>query len=172
MRLDNAEVFRVGYNASDIGNVQPHFAVKNYRGHPPRNITPVATEPRSPRVRRLLVPLLLVAISALALTLRLLHLGAKSFWFDEIASVSISQGSWGTFLTRLWSYEGNMAFYYCVLRLWLHGTGSEFGIRLLSVIAAVATIPAIYLLTKGLVDTRAALLAALFLSVHASHIEY
>ena len=60
---------------------------------------------------------LIVAVGAV---LRLIALGHKSFWIDEIASVSIAQKPGVTFWRFLWHDEGNMALYYVLLRPWLH----------------------------------------------------
>ena len=99
--------------------------------------------------------------------LRLIALGYKSFWIDEIASVAISRRASPTFWHFLWHDEGNMAAYYVLLRPWLHLGYAEGTVRLLSVIPGVAAIPLMYLLARRLFGGRVAITAALFLSLNA-----
>lgn len=100
------------------------------------------------------------AIVAVGTVLRLVALGHKSFWIDEIASVVIAQKPSSAFWHFLWHDEGNMALYYVLLRPWLHFGSSEGMVRLLSVIPSVLTLPVLYLLSKRLVGRRTAMLAA------------
>ena len=82
--------------------------------------------------------LLLWATVLVAAALRLIALGRKSFWLDEIASVAISRRPSPVFWHFLWHDEGNMALYYVLLKPWLHFGYAEATVRLLSVIAGVA----------------------------------
>ncbi len=100
---------------------------------------------------------LIVAVGAV---LRLIALGHKSFWLDEIASVSIAQKSSVTFWRFLWHDEGNMALYYVLLRPWLIFGKTEGVVRLLSVIPGVAGIPLMYVVAKRLFGREAGILAA------------
>ena len=52
------------------------------------------------------------AIVAVGAVLRLIALGHKSFWLDEIASVVITRLPTPAFWSMLWHAEGNMALYY------------------------------------------------------------
>ncbi len=99
-------------------------------------------------------------IVAVGLGLRLIALGHKSFWIDEIASVSIAQKPGAAFWTFLWHDEGNMALYYVLLRPWLYFGKAEGMVRLLSVLPGVAAIPMMYLLGKRLFNARTGLMAA------------
>jgi 4-amino-4-deoxy-L-arabinose transferase-like glycosyltransferase len=102
-------------------------------------------------------------VVALGAVLRLVALGHKSFWLDEITSVAIVQQPSAAFWHFLWHEEGNMAMYYVLLRPWLHFGNSEAIIRLLSVLPGVLSIPLMYLLGKRLFGPRAGILtAALF----------
>src|SRR2546430_9842611 len=84
--------------------------------------------------------LLLLGIGA---AVRFLFLARKPFWFDECFSVEVARISWGNFLRLLWWREANMSLYYSLLRIWLrfepHNAQSEFFIRSLSVLMAIAT---------------------------------
>ncbi len=113
-----------------------------------------------------------IAVTGLAAALRLLHLGAKSFWLDEGSTFVIVHRDWASFWHLLWSHEGNMAFYYVLMRLWLRLGASEFAIRSFSALAGIVTVPLIYLLGKRLFDSRVGLVSALLLAVQTAHVEY
>ena len=115
---------------------------------------------------------LLAAIAGLAAVLRFHSLAAKSFWFDEGVSVAIARLDWYNFARILWRREANMSLYYLFLHDWLHFGGSEFFVRSLSVLFAVASVPAIYRLGRRLFDSRAGLIAAALLAVNAYHVQY
>jgi mannosyltransferase len=115
---------------------------------------------------------LLAVIAVFAAVLRFHALAAKSFWFDEGVGVAIARLDWYNFVRILWRREANMALYYLFLRAWLHAGGSEFFVRTLSVLFAIASIPVIYLLGKRLFDARIGLLAAALLAVNAYHVQY
>src|SRR5262245_44251303 len=53
------------------------------------------------------------------LVIRLWHLGDRSLWFDEGASVQFATMPWREWLPFLWHGEANMLPYYLLLRLWL-----------------------------------------------------
>ena len=114
----------------------------------------------------------LCIIAAVAAAVRFHLLPAKSFWFDEGVSVAIARLDWYNFARILWRREANMSLYYFFLRPWLHFGGSEFFIRSLSVVFAVASIPVIYLLGRRLFDSRVGLFAAALLATNAYHVQY
>ena len=115
---------------------------------------------------------LLALITGSAAVFRLHSLSAKTFWFDEGVSVAVARLDWYNFARILWRREANMSLYYLLLRYWLHFGGSEFFVRSLSVLFAVASIPAIYLLGRRLFDSRVGLMAAAMLAVNAYHVQY
>jgi mannosyltransferase len=115
---------------------------------------------------------LLAVIAGVASVLRFHSLSAKSFWFDEGVSVAIAHLDWYNFARILWRREANMSFYYFSLRYWLHFGSSEFFVRSLSVLFAIASVPVIYLLGRRLFDSRAGLIAASLLAVNAYHVQY
>ncbi len=85
-----------------------------------------------------LIITLLSAITAAGAVLRFHILTAKSFWFDEGASVGIARLDWYNFVRILWRREANMTLYYLVLRGWLHFGSSEWFIRSLSALQLFA----------------------------------
>ncbi|MGC2112731.1 MAG: glycosyltransferase family 39 protein [Candidatus Korobacteraceae bacterium] len=101
--------------------------------------------------------LLIVVVGA---ALRLIALGHKSFWIDEIASVAIAQRPGPAFWRFLWHDEGNMAAYYVLLRPWLHIGHGEAIVRLLSVLPGVLSIPYMYVFGRRLFGSATGLLAA------------
>jgi len=115
---------------------------------------------------------LLAVITGAAAVLRFHSLAAKSFWFDEGVSVAIARLDWYNFARILWRREANMSLYYLLLHYWLHFGGSEFFVRSLSVLFAIASVPVIYLLGCYLLDSRIGLIAAALLAVNAYHVQY
>ena len=115
---------------------------------------------------------LLLVIAGLAAVLRFHSLAAKSFWFDEGVSVAIARLDWYNFARILWRREANMSVYYFLLHFWLYFGGSEFFVRALSVLFAVASVPVIYLLGCRLFDSRVGLMAAALMAVNAYHVQY
>ena len=104
--------------------------------------------------------------------LRFVALAAKPFWFDECFSVEVARIDWRNFLHLVWWREANMTLYYLLLRGWVPFGQSEFFIRALSVVIAVATIPAVYWLAKLLYNRQVALIAAALFTFNAYHVRY
>jgi mannosyltransferase len=107
------------------------------------------------------------AIVAVGTLLRLVLVGHKSFWIDEIASVAIARRTTPVFWHFLWHDEGNMAAYYVLLRPWLSFGYGEGTVRLLSVIPGVLAIPLMYALGRKLFGERVGIMAALFVALNA-----
>jgi mannosyltransferase len=107
------------------------------------------------------------AAVALGAILRLVALGYKSFWLDEIASVVIARLPGPAFWSILWHAEGNMALYYVLLRPWLHFGVGEGSVRVLSALLGIASIPLMYALGRLLLGETTARLAALFFALNA-----
>jgi mannosyltransferase len=115
-------------------------------------------------------PLLLVLAVGIALRFHLL--AAKSLWLDEATTIGYAQMPLLDFLHTLWWGNGNMAFYYSLLRGWQHLGDSEFCLRSLSALFGIAAIPAIYALGNRFLSRKAGLIAAGLLAVHSFHIQY
>jgi len=127
---------------------------------------------KAPQQRQTRTALLLTAITLFGAFLCLLHLGQKSYWWDEIATIRFARMNPGDFLQSLWRFEANMSFYYLLVRGWIRFGDSETWLRLLSAIFAIATIPAIYAAGRAVSGRVTGLLAALLLSVNAAHVAY
>jgi len=117
------------------------------------------------RIRNGLLALwVIVCVGAL---LRVIALGHKSFWLDEIASVAISRRPGPVFWHFLWHDEGNMALYYVLLKPWLQLGYGEATVRLLSLIPGILSIPMMYVLGKRLFGREVGILGAALLAVNA-----
>lgn len=115
---------------------------------------------------------LLLGVIAGGTALRFLYLTRKSFWLDEGVSVTLARLDFANLLHILWRREANMAFYYALLRIWLHFGSGDYFVRALSALISVAAIPVIYLLGKRLFGSAAGLFAAALFSVHAWQVRY
>ena len=135
---------------------------------------PVAPGNTAPRTRILnLYPCLVVTIlAAAAAVLRFRALGQKSVWIDEAVSIEMARLDWYNFLRILWRHEANMVLHTLLLRFWLLLGDSEAWIRSLSVLAAIATVPAIFVLGRKLFDARIGLMASFLLTINAFHVRY
>ena len=107
------------------------------------------------------------AVVALSAVLRLIAIGYRSLWLDEIASVVIAGLPRHAFWQMLWHHEGNMALYYVLLRPWLHFGVSETSVRLLSAVPGVLSVPMMYLLGRRLFGEKTARLATVFFAINA-----
>ncbi len=116
--------------------------------------------------------LILAALLVVAAVLRFAFLDKKSFWFDESVSVAIARLPAVDLIRLLWRREANMTLYYLLLRGWLLFGHSEFFVRTLSVLPALATLPALYALGRRLFDARVGLIATTLLACHALHVRY
>lgn len=116
--------------------------------------------------------LTLLLLLAAGTIVRFLFLARKPYWFDECFSVEVARITWGNFLHLLWWREANMSLYYLLLRIWLRFGQSEFFIRSLSVLAAAATLPAVYWLARQLYGRRVALIAATLFAFNAYSVRY
>lgn len=132
---------------------------------------PLETRP-STTLGKIGVWIALAAITAMGAALQLHAITAKSLWLDEGSSITMSRLDWFNFLRIMWRREMNMVLYYLLLRGWLHLGDSVAWIRGLSVVFAVAAIPAIFLLGRKMLGTTFGLVSALLLSVNAFQVRY
>ena len=116
--------------------------------------------------------LTLALLIAAAAVLRFHFLARKPFWFDECFSVEVARLSGHDLLRLMWWREANMSLYYVLLRAWLHFGFSPFFIRSFSVLASLATLPAIFWLGCKLFDRCVGLIAVALMSCNAYSIRY
>jgi mannosyltransferase len=121
------------------------------------------------RVRRVAAPALvaLTAVTALAAVLRFWALGKQGFWYDEATTAWLIRGTPAQLLARLPHTESTPPLYYLLAWGWVRLFGdNEVGLRSLSALAGVATVPAAYAAARELAGRRTALITAVLVSVN------
>jgi mannosyltransferase len=111
---------------------------------------------------------IVAGLTALAALLRFLTLGDQSYHHDEIVTASrVLRGSFGHAMDAVGFSESTPPLYYALAWVWVQATGTaEFGLRSLSALAGVATVPVVYLLAAELRGRRAGLMAAALAAVN------
>jgi mannosyltransferase len=105
--------------------------------------------------------------------LRLSHLGSKSLWLDEGATVALVRTSWQHFWWVWWHGEANLqTIYFLFMRGWIHGGLSESWLRLPSALFGIASIPLLYALARKFTGVTGALVAAALLTFNPTHVYY
>jgi len=101
------------------------------------------------------------AITLLAAVLRFYRIGHQGFWFDEGNTALLVHFSPGKMLGLIPQTESTPPLYYCVAWVWarLFGYG-ETGLRSLSAVCGVLTVPVAYGAGARLISRRAGLIAA------------
>lgn len=98
--------------------------------------------------------------------LRFATLDARSFWYDEAATVRVVDGSVGHMLSEIPAREGTPPLYYLLAWVWTQAFGTgEVGLRSLSAVLGTLTIPVAYAAARRAVSARAGLVAALLAAV-------
>ena len=100
--------------------------------------------------------------------LRFATLGVQSYHHDEVVTASrVLRGGFGHAMDAVCFSESTPPLYYAIAWVWtqLIGTG-EFGLRSLSAVAGVATVPVAYLIGVELRGRRAGLMAAALVAVN------
>ncbi|MBL6455406.1 glycosyltransferase family 39 protein [Belnapia sp. T6] len=116
---------------------------------------------------------LLLGIMLLGLLVRLIHIGAASYWSDELFSVLWVENSYRFIWTEgLW-LETTPALYYALLKPWVAVFGgSEFAVRGFSALLSVAAIPAVYAIARQFARPSTALLAAALFALMPMQVHY
>ena len=106
-------------------------------------------------------------LSALAAALRFATLGVQSYHHDEIVTASrILRGDFFDAMDAVNYSESAPPLYYALAWVWTQFTGTaEYGLRSLSALFGVATVPVAYLLAAELRGRRAGVAAAAFVAV-------
>ncbi len=112
--------------------------------------------------RTLLRPVVLVGgLTVLAAVLRFYRLAHQGFWFDEGNTALLVHLSPIRMLQLLPHNESTPPLYYCVAWVWSRIFGSgEAGLRSLSAVAGVATVPVVYVAAAKLITPRTGVVAA------------
>lgn len=115
-----------------------------------------------PSIRAIRGPLgVVVGLAVIAAILRFFRLGHQGFWFDEANTAVLVHLSPSSMLRLIPHTESTPPLYYCVLWVWARIFGfGEAGLRSLSALAGVATVPAMYFAAAKLTTVRVGLVAA------------
>lgn len=114
---------------------------------------------RIPSLRELGTPLLLLLL--VAALLRLPTVGVQSFWLDEAYTADLMRLGPGDLWAAIRDGESTPPLYYLLARLWavVFGNG-EVGLRLLSALLGIATVPIVAALGARIGGRRTALIAS------------
>jgi mannosyltransferase len=111
---------------------------------------------------------IVAGLTALAAALRFSTLGLQSYHHDEIVTASriLRDGFWHA-MSAVGFSESAPPLYYALAWLWTQLTGTgEFGLRSISALAGVATVPVAYLVAVELRGHRAGIAAAALVAVN------
>jgi 4-amino-4-deoxy-L-arabinose transferase-like glycosyltransferase len=117
---------------------------------------------------------IVVGLTVLAAALRFATLGVQSYHHDEVVTASrILRAGFGHAMHAVWFSESTPPVYYAIAWVWtqLVGTG-EFGLRTISAVAGVLTVPVAYAIGVELRGRRAGLWAAALVAVNPMMLWY
>ncbi len=114
--------------------------------------------------------LLLLAILALAVVVRLAGIGDRLSDAEGYSWLVASAPDAGAFFDRLAAYENTPPLFYALLAPL--PLGDEVWLRVPALLPALACVPVLYCLVRPLLGTRVALLSALALAVAPFHVSY
>jgi len=111
---------------------------------------------------------IVAGLTALGALLRFATLGVQPYHHDEIVTASrVLRVGFGHAMDAVGFSESAPPLYYALAWLWTQLAGNgEWGLRSLSALAGVATIPVAYLVARELRDARAGVLAAALVAVN------
>src|SRR5208337_4648966 len=128
------------------------------------------SDPESTRHGRVLIIILLTLAGG---CFRLFHLGTKSLWLDEGATVALARMAWPHFVHVWWYGEASFqGAFFVLMRGWLHLGQSEAWVRLPAAIFGTVSIPTVYLVARRLVGVTPALASAAILAFGPTHVYY
>ena len=121
----------------------------------------------------------LISVLLLALIVRLVGIAARPIWYDEAFSILFAQKGLAAMLYGTLTPTGKGTAdihplgYYFILGNWMKAFGdSAVAVRLLSILAGVATVFIAYLLARDLFDTRIANIAVVTLALAPFQVHY
>jgi mannosyltransferase len=115
----------------------------------------------------------LAAVTTAAAFLRFYAIGRQGFWYDEATTAWLVRATPGQMLARLPHTESTPPLYYLLAWGWVRVFGdTQAGLRSLSALAGVITVPVAFAAARELVGRRVALLAAGLVAVNPLLIWY
>jgi mannosyltransferase len=106
------------------------------------------------------------AVTLLAAVIRLPTLAQQSYWLDEGYTVRLVRMSLSGMLHAIPKTESTPPLYYALAWVWTRVFGhGEFGLRSLSALAGIATVPVAWAIARRLGGVRAAAIAGLLVAV-------
>src|SRR5919204_1319403 len=123
---------------------------------------------RAAAARRVGTPVVaLGAVTRAAAFLRFYAIGRQGFWYDEATTAWLLRGTPGQLLGQLPHTESTPPFYYLLAWGWVRLFGdTQTGLRSLSALAGVLTVPVAFAAARELAGRRVALLAAGLVAVN------
>jgi mannosyltransferase len=111
---------------------------------------------------------IVAGVTTVAALLRFVTLGMQSYHHDEIVTATrVLGGSFGKAMDVVGYSESAPPLYYALAWIWTQVTGTgEFGLRAISALAGVATVPVAYLIGRELRGNRAGVLGAALVAVN------
>jgi mannosyltransferase len=116
----------------------------------------------------------LAGLTALGVAVRFASLGVQSYHHDEVITAArVIPGEFEHMLRQVKGSESNPPLYYVLAWAWAKAFGTgEIGLRSLSALFGVATIPVAYLIGRELASNRGGLVAAAVVAVNPMLIWY
>lgn len=127
-----------------------------------------ANAPRTPPpVRRPWnITIAIAGLTLLSAVVRFSTLGRQSYWYDELATVSVLHRSFGGMLHAVARSEATPYVYYLLAWLWAQIFGfGEAGLRSLSALAGTLMVPVTFAAGAALVSRRVGIVAAAIVAV-------
>ena len=117
---------------------------------------------------------IVAGLTLLGAVLRFATLGAQAYHHDEIVTASrVLRVGFGHAMDAVGFSESAPPLYYALAWLWTQVTGNgEWGLRFLSALAGVATIPVAYLVARELRGVRAGVIAAALVATNPMLVWY
>jgi len=100
------------------------------------------------------------------------NLGARPLWTDEAITYWMSQGTLSHILSQNAYYNSAPPTYVLALSLITRWSDSEVAMRSLSLVGGILSIPAMFLLARTLLPSRAALFTALLVTITTQQVHY
>jgi mannosyltransferase len=114
----------------------------------------------------------LVVVCGVGTILRVHGIGQRGLWLDEALSVLYARVDWAQ-VVDLRRAGTNPPLYHFLLSLWVRAFGDgEAAVRMMSAVFGVASIWALYRLTRAMIDEKAAWVAAAMLCVSNMAVAY